>query len=252
MKGILACRTAIYGKYQDGAFEHLSRLGVKGVEIACPPPDEAGRVMDEIASHGLQVTSVTLSLNWKEMDIPGFVSGLEAIKQLGAKVIFTSINTGGFDRQEVYRRLRQFGDKAAEYGVVIAMETHPDLVTNGDVAVETMKGIDHPNVRINFDTANVYFYNHDVDAVSELRKVIPYVASIHLKDTNGEYQAFHFGALGEGVVDFPGILKILEDNNFAGPLTMEMEGIAGEELSREEMYKRVEDSVAYLKRIGLA
>jgi len=33
-----------------------------------------------------------------------------------------------------------------------------------------MKRIDHPNVRVNFDTGNVTFYNRNADAVSELKE----------------------------------------------------------------------------------
>ena len=46
------------------------------------------------------------------------------------------------------------------------------MAHNGDIALETMKAVDHPNIRINFDTGNVYYYNHDVTAVAEVQKII--------------------------------------------------------------------------------
>jgi sugar phosphate isomerase/epimerase len=105
-------------------------------------------------------------------------------------------------------------------------------------------------VRVNFDTANVYYYNRDVDAVTELKKLIEYVASVHLKETNGQYETWHFPALGKGVVDFPEIFRLLNARGFYGPFTMELEGIKGEEWDEAATIQCVADSVAYLRRIG--
>ena len=68
-----------------------------------------------------------------------------------------------------------------------------------------------------------------------------------MKDTDGAYQTWHFPTLGEGVVDFPKVFEILAARGFHGPYTMELEGIRDEELTRECVEKRVEDSLTYLK-----
>jgi sugar phosphate isomerase/epimerase len=142
------------------------------------------------------------------------------------------------------------GDVAAGLGVTIVIETHPPLLTNGDLGRQTMEAINHPHVRINFDTANIYFYNENMTAVSELAKVIDYVASVHLKDTPGGYQEWNFPVLGTGVVDFPEIFKMLDDRGFAGPFTMELEGTQGVDFDEAGQLRYIADSVAYLRRIG--
>ena len=48
------------------------------------------------------------------------------------------------------------------------METHPDLITNGQVARQTMTSINHPGVRVNFDTANVYGRHLGVGATERI------------------------------------------------------------------------------------
>ena len=85
----------------------------------------------------------------------------------------------------------------------------------------------------------------------EFERVVDYVGAVHLKDTNGEYETWHFPALGEGVVNLPAIFKCFADKGANGPYTMELEGIRGEELSRAGVEKRVEDSVDYLRSNGL-
>ena len=114
-----------------------------------------------------------------------------------------------------------------------------------------MQGVAHPIVRVNFDTANVYYYNRDVTAEDELLHVIDYVASVHLKDTDGGCESWHFPALGEGVVDFAACLERLKAVGYDGPYTLELEGIQGEDFTEELAKQRVEASVAYLKEIGL-
>lgn len=112
-----------------------------------------------------------------------------------------------------------------------------------------MEAIKHPAVRVNFDTANVYFYNQNVTAVGELGKVIDYVASVHLKDTTGGYEDWTFPTLGTGVVDFAEVFRMLNARGFAGPFTMELEGTKGVELDEAGQLKYIADSVAYLRRI---
>jgi len=248
---ILACRVSVYGKFMDGAYTHLHKVGVKGVEIDCPEKEEAGAVLDEVHSYGLEVTSVVVRCNLADDDaVDTFCRQMDIVRDLGAGIIFTSMNSAGLDRELVYSRLRQIGDRAAQYNIRVALETHPDLVTNGDIGRETMEAVDHEHIRINYDTANVYFYNRNIDSVTELRKLAPYVASVHIKDGDGRFRSASFGTIGEGIVDFPQISDVLDEVGFAGPVTLEPEGIAGEELIREDMYKRIADSVSYLRRIG--
>lgn len=250
-KNLLACNLGSYQKFRDAAYAHLPSIGVTHVEIPAPAPDEIEAVRAKLTRHGLSASSVMGKIDI-ETDEAGkkFVPTLEAARALGADIIFVSVHAGALDRQTVYRRLRSVGDEAAKYGITIGMETHPDLITNGDAALETMKGVDHPNIRVNYDTANVHFYNHDVDSVEELKKIIAYVGSIHLKETNGGYRTWHFPAFGQGVVDFKTIFRLLNDRGFMGPFTMEIEGVEGENLDEAATCKRVADSVAHLRQIG--
>jgi len=114
-----------------------------------------------------------------------------------------------------------------------------------------MKAVNHPNVRINFDTANIYFYNRNRTAVGELAKVIDYVASVHLKDTPGGFEEWTFPVLGTGVVDFPAVFKMLGSRGFVGPYTMELEGTQGVQRNEAEQLAYIADSAAYLRTIGV-
>jgi inosose dehydratase len=153
-------------------------------------------------------------------------------------------------KQVIYRLLRQAGDIARKHGVTIALEIHPDLGTNGEVHLETINQINHPNIRVNFDTGNIHYYNKNTDAPTELEKIIDYVATVELKDHNGRYQMWNFPALGKGVVDIPGVLRTLKKHGYTGPLVIEIEGVQGIERNETEIKKDIADSVAYVRSLG--
>lgn len=252
MGNVIACNLNSYRKYRDTAYEHLSRIGLTNVEIPCPEPDAVTQTQAELDRHGLRATSLIVRCQIGEEDaVEGFSRSLDTVAAMGVSLVFTSIKAGETDLDVVYGRLREIGNAASEHGIVVAMETHPDLITNADVALQTMKGVNHPNVRVNFDTANVHYYNEGVDSVAEFEKIVDYVAAVHLKDTNGAFKTWHFPALGEGVVNFPAIFKRFAAKGAVGPYTMELEGIEGEDLTKAQVEARVEKSVQYLKDKGL-
>ena len=253
MENLLASRADSYGRFQSIAYEHLAELGVRHLEIALPQPDRIADTLAELERFGLSVSSVHAGL---ELGNPGI--GLEFVRiaalarELGAQNIFVSATMGELEPETAYGRLREVGDACAEHDVTVVMETHPDLVTNGDTARRTMENVGHPNVRINFDTANVYYYNEGIDEIAELRKVLEYVGGVHLKDTYGGFHAHHFPALGQGVVDYVAVFRALNEAGFYGPFTIELEGgIDGAELNEEETKALFVDSVAHLRRIGV-
>lgn len=250
-ENLLACNLGSYGKYREAAYSHLPSIGVTHVEIPAPAPDEIEAVKARLKQHGLTASTVMGEIDIESDDAgKKFVPTLEAANAFGVKIIFVSVHAGELDKNVVYRRLRSVGDEAAKHGITIGMETHPDLITNGKVALETMKGVNHPNVRVNYDTANIHYYNHDVDSVAELKKILDYVGSMHLKDTNGAFKTWFFPAFGVGIVDFKTIFDLLNARGFHGPFTMEIEGCEGDNLNEEETCRRVADSVAHLRNIG--
>ena len=253
MANLIACNLNSYRQYRDGAFEHLARIGLTNVEIPCPEPEERDAAQRELDRFGLRPSSLIVRCEMHADDaVQRFAHALNTVAEMGVGLVFTSIKTGGIERDFVYGRLQDIGDAAAERGIVVAMETHPDLVTNADVALETIRCVDHPNIRVNFDTANVHYYNEGVDSVDQFRKIAHAAAAVHLKDTNGAYQTWHFPALGEGIVDFPSIFEIFAGHGRNGPYTLELEGIQGESLTRRDVEDRVERSLDFLRDHGLA
>ena len=232
--------------------DRIARLGIQCVEVSLDPEASAAGVKRALDAHGLRASSVCGASPLADDAVFDLIEATarQAV-ELGATVLFTSMKAGDLPLDDAYARLRRIGDIAARHGVVVAMETHPDLCHNGTVAARTMAAVDHPSVGINYDTANVYFYNHGIDTVEELKKTIGSVASVHLKDTMGGFEDWAFPDFGEGVVDFAAVFAVLDDAGFSGPVTMELEGAEHTADDPDAMERHVGACAEHLRSLGL-
>jgi len=247
----LACRISSYGKYQEAAWLHLPSIGVHYVFLSVPAPDEVDAVVKRLKENNLTALVVRGDADLSKADSVDQLAQQFAIcEKMGVKYMFLSPKHGDAPKEVAYERLRKAGDIARKHGVTITLETHRDLGTNADVHIETMKAINHPNVRVNFDTGNITFYNKGADAVAELKKVIDYVGTVELKDHNLEYESWDFPTLGKGKVNFPGILQVLKEHSYKGPITIEFEGTKGVELTEEQTKQAIADSVAHVRSLA--
>ncbi len=247
----LSCRTASYAPFEACALEHIASLGLRYVEIPVPPTDAIESTAAALRDRGLRAATLHGECDLSRPDVADAVlEQMPAFEAFGCRLMFTSAQMVKLQPDLAYDRLRAAGEVADAHGVTIVLETHPDLVTNADVALQTMQAVNHPRVRLNFDTANLYFYNREIDCVDQLRRLLKFVAAVHLKDTDGGYRHWHFPALGEGIVDFPAVFELLDGVEFRGPYTLEIEGLDGEEKTEQLITQRVAASVEYLRKLN--
>ncbi len=232
-------------------YAHLASLGIRHVEVKLVARTDVRVLERELAAHGLAVVTVQAQIDLSREDTAEQLTAqAEDIARLGARHVLLASSAGAVPLVDAYRRLRRAGDAATRHGLTLLLETHPDLVTNADVGLATMAGVDQPSVRLNFDTANIHFYNDDRDPVAELRRLMPFVAGVHLKDTPGGRGVRLFPPLGRGIVNIPAVFDVLEAAGFPGPCTIELEGPPGRPRSFEDVCSDVAASVAYLRRLG--
>ena len=246
--------------YRVGTVHHphlpwstLTGLGLQGLELVWDEKTTVAAVKAAVDPAGLRVTSIHAPSPLDDDRLPQILGQhAEYAAALGAVYLFVSVHAGDkITKQEAYDRLRRAGDAVGKHEVFLAMETHPDLCQNGDNMVETMAGVNHPWVGVNYDTANIYYYNEKVNTVEEARKAARYVRGVHLKDTYGGFHDGNFPVFGDGMVDFVGVKQALDSAGYAGPLTMELEGGAFEGVTVDELSAKVSRCIAHLRQIGV-
>ncbi len=126
-------------------------------------------------------------------------------------------------------------------GVTFALEVHPtEIAFDGASAERALEAVaHHPRFAFNYDPSHLAYQG--VDYLKFLRDFGPRIAHVHMKDvwwdrgdgsvgvfgghtTFGDPRRYwDFRSVGRGDVDFEGIMAILNDVGYAGPLSVEWE-----------------------------
>ncbi|WP_417393369.1 sugar phosphate isomerase/epimerase family protein [Gimesia sp.] len=275
MTALVSCLTNSYGRFGPiAAIEHIRDAGLSHIELNIKnhgvasffketplltnesTADDIQRVQELLHRHQVHLSSCNIT-SGNPLD-PGVVTitkqKLDLASQLGVSLVVGGAGEleNESQRETLYQHLREIGDDAAGKGITYCFETHPGLCVNAAGMLRTMHDLDHSNLKLNFDTGNIDYYNQHENVLESLREVVDHVRHVHLKDSFCKYKDWHFTTLGEaGGIDFLQVRYILEDHNFEGPYSLEIEGIDGEpDPSLEEHHNRVKQSVVYLQECG--
>jgi inosose dehydratase len=274
---LLSCFTNTYGPSGvRAAVENIRATGIEHLELALRGHNFGGLVIPESAvitekaddataeafcellrEHGVKVSGC--NVGGADIRTEDGVALTERRIRFASRWFHVRVVVSGAgqpndaaERATVVANLRRLGDVAGALGVTIALETHKGPTQNAAAMLALMGEVDHPHVRLNFDTGNIAYYNRGANPADELAQVAPLVRNVHLKDNRGGFEDWYFPALGEGgAVDFRRIREILDPVGFTGPYTIELEGLGGEpEPGLPERQERIRRSVAHLRACG--
>ena len=165
--------------------------------------------------------------------------------EIGAPGIATHIGFVPEDRASddyiaVREMVRRVCDHAAGHGQTFALETGQE---SAPMLLEFLLSVDRPNLRINFDPANMILYGTG-DPIAALDTLAPHVVTVHCKD--GDWPPLNIdGALGEeqplgqGSVGMEQFVTKLKEIGYKGPLTIEREA-SDPERRRRDIAKGIE------------
>lgn len=117
------------------------------------------------------------------------------------------------------RHLRRAADQVARDGLALCLETLNAHTVPGMLlhhlpdALQLLRSVDHPAVRLIFDTAHVRAMDGDVPA--QLDAAWEYVEIVQLADSPGRQEP------GSGQVDFAGVLQMLARRGYRGLVELE-------------------------------
>jgi inosose dehydratase len=234
--GVTSVKDLFYlapGSTED-ALREIARAGYQGFElfdgnlVAYAENKEALRAL--MRSTGLELVGVYAGANFIYPDILDdelwrITQGTALAAEFGAAHLVVgggAVRASGI-RADDYARLADALNRVVEIAEKhgLTASYHPHLGT----CVTTLAQMDKvfPHTRINFcpDTAHIDAAGGNSTEV--VRKYADRIRYIHLKD----YQDGNFLPLGEGRVDFEGILDALRARNYDGWITVEEDGYTG-------------------------
>jgi sugar phosphate isomerase/epimerase len=247
----------------EDALEGIGKAGFRYVELTAVrgwtehvPLDakgrELGKILRAVYKHGL--TPISLSGHSDLTKKAGLKDGLKALRlceDLGIDIMNTAI--GGHyseneDESAFMANIHELADAAGKANIMLGIEIHGDITSSGKKAIPFIQKINHPNVRINYDTANIEFYD-GTKAVDDLPEAAAWCVHCHLKDKIGGHRVWNFPAVGKGHVDFKKVFSLFKKAKYTGPFSVEIE-FAGKWPSLSGVHKAMKDSYTHLVEIG--
>ena len=245
--------------YRAGSLEQpnlewsrVADTGVQGIELNWSTDVTAAAIAAALTPHGLRLTSLGLGCPLDDDDLPAqFGQAAAVAAELGAHYLFTSTRGDDMTLEAAAGKLQRLGDATGPHKVSIALETHPDLCTNAQTMKQTMAAVNHPWVGVNYDTANVYYYNHEIDTVDQVAACTDFIRGVHFKDGHGKYHDFDFPVFGEGIVPFDTVHAILQQAGYTDAYCMELEGPAFNRDAPDDLANKIARCVQHLRTVGV-
>lgn len=253
MGNVISCRVGVYASLEE-AFTKLPETGIQHAEVGASADTDYAALAKLAADSGMTISTTATGCEVGNPEsMANFAKIVEGTASIGTSKMFVSIKGAeGVERSALMAGLRETAERAAALGIALCMETHPPFGHNAAEALRTVEEVGSDGLRTNFDTANIYYYNENVDGCEQLEKVAQIVGAVHLKDTDGLPKSANFPVLGQGVVDFPRTFEILGAIGFTGPYTLELEGTSVAGKDEEGRHAAVVACMDYLKSIRVA
>lgn len=242
------------------------RIGIDGAEIvvqdgyhsgistACTA-EELEQIKKCAEENGIEICCLTpynsyfndLNDELRNAEIDGLSRVIDACAYLGAhyiRIYGGNLVAGDNDRiperrARLVEAMRLLGDRAAAKDVTLVIENHFNtMCVSARESASMIEEINHPNVRILYDQANLSFTEKE-DYEEAIAIQQQYVAYMHVKDlvfkegvafTSDEVshpeeskRNVYTRIVGEGVIAWPEILKLVRKHGYDGWLSMEYE-----------------------------
>lgn len=175
----------------------------------------------------------------RTLEISDFAAAL-GVPSIACHIGFVPEDTSDADYVAVREMVRRVCDHAARHKQTFALETGQEPA---HVLLKFFQDVNRPNLRINFDPANMILYGTG-DPIEALGVLAPHVVSVHCKDGDwppkdapdalGTEQP-----LGKGSVGMERFIAKLKEIGYTGPLSIERE-VENQEQRRQDIRMAVD------------
>ena len=239
----------------DGAEIVVQDGYCSGIPVSCPQ-EKLEQIKAKAESLGLKIIALT-PYNSRFNDPDDSIRSaeeadicrcIEAAEYLGAKYIriyggnYAAGDTDldGKKWTTLVQSMRRLGDVAEKHGVKLVIENHFNTMTvSAKQSIDLSREINHPAVGILYDQANLTFTGQE-DYQTAIPLQTEKVYYMHVKDLKFKDNQTGFVSsdvshpkeeernvvtriVGEGELDWPGILKMMKEHSYTGWLSLEYE-----------------------------
>jgi sugar phosphate isomerase/epimerase len=216
IRGLTAGRAPMCGDAAMKEAEEIARG--EGVEITALSPGLFKWTDTEAAFRQEMAEVYPRAAEWaRRWGLPGLI--VFGFHKPGATEPTASQFSSANPPDEVRDWLNEAASRAAKDGLTLMIEPEPICwCDSGRAAVELARGL--PNVRVNLDPGNMAWLQNR-SPLEEFEEVASHIANVHVKDIRPVTGDPVWVPAGEGIVDWAGHFRKLQDMGYNGPVSLE-------------------------------
>jgi len=206
----------------NGAGEVLQQAGITIVSGMFGCVGEDYTTLDSIRATGGIVPDTTWAQNLKNIQVTVNLAADLGLKLVTFHAGFVPHDPADPDHVKLLQRLAAVAEIFAAKKIAVALETGQET---GLSLASLMVALQHPNVGVNFDPANMLLYDKG-DPIEAVRLLGPWIRQVHVKDALRTRVAGTWGSevpVGTGEVDWRAFFAALKELNYAGNFVLERE-----------------------------
>jgi len=241
----------------ETAFRCLAMAGYDGIELSAIGGMSEHLVLDRWQEAAPQIKQLSrdygltlLAMEQPSQDPAVMETAFQAASEIGIPIVNCGPGGKSGDEsslQESINSLGRLADMAGRYGVTLCVKAHVgSAIYNTPTTLQAMEAISSPHFGIDMDPSHIYRANEN--PVDALKAVIARVRHIHIRDCKGRQEGPgkpEMQANGRGDIDLLGYIRVLQENNYTGPIDLEI--IGAKEYSIEQCCVIAAESCGYMR-----
>lgn len=224
--------------YIEQIFKDISSLGFYGLELfswQIQGMEENGGIAPMIEKYNLPLISAyggpdLLDAAQRRDSIAQSLEWAKLLKKYGGKVVTIGPNGVRRDsynfqehKNDIVTTLNEYGKALADIGLTGCLHQHTGTcIESREETYAVMESVDTRVVKFGPDIGQLQ--KGGSDPVQVVKDFLPIVNHMHLKDYNGGDYFAGYCPLGQGKVNIPAILDMMDGRSLAGMIMVELDG----------------------------
>jgi sugar phosphate isomerase/epimerase len=178
--------------------------------------------LETIRLTGGVVPDVTWSQNLQNIKATAKIAASLGLKLVTFHAGFVPHDESDPQFARMLSRLREVAAIFEAVGIELGLETGQETA---EALTHLLEKLNQPNVRVNFDPANMILYDKG-DPIEALQRLGPWICQVHIKDAQRTRVPGTWGAevaAGTGQVDWPAFFETLRKQGYDGNFVIERE-----------------------------
>ena len=224
--------------YIEGIFKDISSLGFFGLELfsfQIQGMEASGGLASLVEKYNLPLISAYGGPNLMDTaqrrdNIAQAMEWGKLLKKYGGKVVTigpNGVRRDSYDfrehKNEIVATLNEYGKALADIGLTGCLHQHTGTcIESRDETYAVMEAVDTRYIKFGPDIGQLQ--KGGSDPVQVVKEFLPVVNHMHLKDYSGGEHFAGYCPLGQGKVNIPAILDMMDGRTLAGMIMVELDG----------------------------